>query len=54
MKCQDCGQEMTHMCGMVCVDICWPCEWRKSPGMRPAWKVKQDERATMAASEREL
>lgn len=35
LKCPECGQDMEHICAMVCVDICWPCEWRKNPGMKP-------------------
>jgi hypothetical protein len=35
MRCPDCGQEMSHICDMACVDICWPCEWTKRPNMAP-------------------
>lgn len=41
MKCQECGREMEHQCSWVCIDTCWPCEYRKRPGMKPpGWTVE--------------
>lgn len=30
--CPECGEPMEHVCSWVCVDICWPCAWKKRPG----------------------